>query len=226
MTAQTTIYQPQGSGIIRGSTLILIAFATAFFPRLLNSMGFPAPINFIHFAVVPLACGIVLVQTRIKDKQQIAITKSILGGLGVFFSVTIVSAVVNGAGAINAILDFLLLTEWLLLLLAIMAIPITPAGFQHLRKWILGFGFTNLFLALAEKFLLDAHVLKHTRMTLEDNVQGVFYLSSGGHVVSSNVSILFCVYFCINAKKAPLWMRIGVAFLTQHSGQFQAAMMP
>ena len=215
MTAQTTIYQPQGSGIIRGSTLILIAFATAFFPRLLNSMGFPAPINFIHFAVVPLACGIVLVQTRIKDKQQIAITKSILGGLGVFFSVTIVSAVVNGAGAINAILDFLLLTEWLLLLLAIMAIPITPAGFQHLRKWILGFGFTNLFLALAEKLLLQIHVLKqHQPLTLEDNVQGVFYISSGGHVVSSNVSVLFCVYFCINAKKAPLWMRIGVAFLT------------
>lgn len=214
MTAQTTIYQPQGSGFITGSTLILIAFATAFFPRLLNSMGFPAPINFVHFAVVPLACGIVLVQTRVKDKRQIAITKSILGGLGVFFGVTIVSAICNQAGAINAVLDFLLLAEWLLMLLAIMALPVTPKSFQHFRKWILRFGFSNLFLALAEKFLLDAHVLKHTRLTLEDNVQGVFYLSSGGHVVSSNVSILFCVYFCVNARKAPIWMRIGVAYLT------------
>lgn len=215
MTEQMTTYQPQGGGIIKGSTLILIAIATAFFPRLLNSMGFPAPINFVHFAVVPLACGIVLVQTRVKDKRQIAIIKSLLGGLGVFFSVTIVSAMVNGAGAINAVLDFLLLTEWLLLLLAIMAIPITPTGFQHLRKWILGFGFSNLFLALTQKLLLQLHILKqHQPLTLEDNIQGAFYVSSGGHVVSSNVSVLFCVYFCVNAKKVPLWMRIGVPCLT------------
>jgi len=215
MTEQMTTYQPPGGGIIKGSTLILIAIATAFFPRLLNSMGFPAPINFVHFAVVPLACGIVLVQTRVKDKRQIAIIKSLLGGLGVFFSVTIVSAMVNGAGAINAVLDFLLLTEWLLLLLAIMAIPITPTGFQHLKKWILGFGFSNLFLALTQKLLLQLHILKqHQPLTLEDNIQGVFYVSSGGHVVSSNVSVLFCVYFCVNAKKVPLWMRIGVPYLT------------
>ena len=95
MTAQTTIYQSQNSGIIQASTLILFAFATAFFPRLLNSMGVPSPINFVHFAVVPLACGIVLAKTRVKDKRQIAITKSILGGLGVFFGVTIVSAIFN-----------------------------------------------------------------------------------------------------------------------------------
>ena len=215
MTEQMTTYQPPGGGIIKGSTLILIAIATAFFPRLLNSMGFPAPINFVHFAVVPLACGIVLVQTRVKDKRQIAIIKSLLGGLGVFFSVTIVSAMVNGAGAINAVLDFLLLTEWLLLLLAIMAIPITPTGFQHLKKWILGFGFSNLFLALTQRLLLQLHILKqHQPLTLEDNIQGVFYVSSGGHVVSSNVSVLFCVYFCVNAKKVPLWMRIGVPYLT------------
>ena len=102
-----------------------------------------------------------------------------------------------------------------MLLLAIMALPITPGGFQHFRKWILRFGFSNLFLALAENFLLQIHILKqHQPLTLEDNVQGVFYISSGGHVVSSNVSVLFCVYFCVNAKKTPLWMRIGVAYLT------------
>lgn len=209
-----TTYESQGGGVIKGSTLILAAFATAFFPRLLNSMGFPSPINFVHFAVVPLACGIVLAQTRVKNKQQIAIAKALLGGLLALFAITIASAILNGAGAINAVLDFLLLTEWVLLLLAIMAVPITPEGVQRFRTWILGFGFSNLFLALAEKLLLTLHILKHTRLTLEDNIQGVFYLSSGGHVVSSNVTILFCAYFCISAKKAPLWMRLGVAGLT------------
>lgn len=213
MVAEIT-YQPQGGGIVKGSTLILIAFAVTFFPRLLNSMGFPPAINFVHFAIVPLACVIVLFQTRVKDTRQIAIANALLGGLFALFAITTASAILNGAGAINVILDFLLLTEPFILLLAIMAVPISEGSFKHLRKWLLGFAFAHLSLALAQKVLLSVGILRHTRLTMEDNIQGVFYLSSGGHVVGATVSLCFCLYYFVSAKKAPMWLRTSVCFAT------------
>lgn len=197
----------QNKGSIKGATLILIAYATAFFPRILNSMGLPTPINFVHFAIVPLACGLVLAQTRVKNKQQISVAKSLFSSLAIFLAAIAASAALNGAALVNIILDFLLLTEHFVLLLMILCVPFSPDGLKQFRRWILGFGFSNLFLALAEKTLLDLRILKLTRLTVEDNVQGVFYLSNGGHVVSATVTLCFCLYYFVSVKTAPLWLR-------------------
>ncbi|MBD2072646.1 hypothetical protein H6F86_01835 [Phormidium sp. FACHB-592] len=205
----TGAYQ-QNKGVVKGATLILIAYATAFFPRILNAMGLPAPINFVHFAVVPLTCGIVLTQTRVKDKQQVSVAMSLSGGLVIFLAAITASAMLNGAAIINIILDFLLLTEHFVLLLMILCVPFSPDGLKQFRRWILGFGFSHLFLALAQKIMLDLRILKHTRLTIEDNVQGVFYLASGGHVVAATVTLCFCLYYFISAKTAPLWLRFFI----------------
>ncbi|XHX79231.1 MAG: hypothetical protein RBJ76_04670 [Stenomitos frigidus ULC029] len=198
---------------MKGSTLVLAAFATAFFPRLLSSMGFPAPINFVHFAVVPLVCVLALTQTRVKNRQQIAIANALLIGLLLLLTVMIASAILNGAGIVNVVLDFVLLTEPIILLLAIMSVPLSIKGVQRFRAWILGFGFTHLTLALLQALLLRVGIMSQPNsLTIEDNIQGVFYISYGGHVVGATVSMCFCLYYLVSAKTVPLWIRVSVCF--------------
>ena len=66
MNAGIGIYRKK-AGYIKNSLLIPLAFATAFFPRILYSLGFPSFVNFFHFVIVPLACGIIIIKTKIKS---------------------------------------------------------------------------------------------------------------------------------------------------------------
>jgi len=198
------------STYIKSSGLILFAFATAFFPRILQSAGVPAAINFLHFIVVPLSCYIVITKTKVKDKNQISIVKALLTGILILMGVMTASALLNKAGIINIFLDWILLAEPFLLLLAIISIPMSSESYTKFRLWILGFVYLHIFLAICQKILMDFGFLYTGRMTLEDNVQGVFYLSGAGHVVGASVSMSFGLYYLINAKKSPFLFRISV----------------
>ena len=103
-----------------------------------------------------------------------------------------------------------MLTEPLIVLAAIIAIPFTLDSLSRFRKWLLRFAAIHLTLAFGQKVGLATGLLAHTRLTIEDNIQGVFYLSSGGHVVAAAVSIIFALYYYISAKAAPLWLRGAV----------------
>lgn len=205
------LYHKKDRGFIKSSTLLLIAFATVFFPRLLDSAGFPPIVNFIHFAIVPLASGVALLQTRTKNRNQISISKALLSGLTILLGVTTVSALVNNAGVINVFLEFMLLTEPFLFLLAIVCLPMDKTSFTQFRVWIIRFACFHIFLALAQKIFLDIGILRATTMSVvADNIQGVFYLSGGGHVVGASVSISFGIYYLASAKNSPLWLRVSV----------------
>lgn len=194
------------------STLILIAFATAFYPRILGSVGAPQLINFVHFAVVPIACGAVVLKTRLKNLKQISIVTELTLGLVLLLGVILTSALLNKAGAINVFFSFLLLAECFVLLVAIVCVPLTFEAFQRYRAWVLKFFLIHLALAFAQTVLLYAGILPHPKMTLEDNVQGVFYLSGGGHVVAASVSIFAALYYLVSARSVALWLRIAVFF--------------
>jgi hypothetical protein len=185
-------------GFIKTSTLVLFAFATAFFPRLLRA----APLNFLHFATVPLAFGVALFQTRTKDRKQISITKELLGGIYLFFTISFASALWNGAGAINAVLGFLLLVEPFMLLVAITCIPMSPEIFERIRSWMTGFVFFHLFLVYVQYALGFCHLPGDC-----DNIQGVFYRSGSGHVVGASISCTFGVHYLLTTKHRPLWLR-------------------
>jgi hypothetical protein len=199
-------------GFLKVTTLILIAFATAFFPRIIDAAGAPPAINFVHFAVVPLACGIVIVKTQVRNRKQISIAAELLFGLCVFLGVAAASALLNGAGIINVFLDYILLAEVFILLLAIVCVPLAIESFANFRAWALKFFLIHLLLALSQKVLLSVGILRHTRMTIEDNIQGVFYLSGGGHVVAASVSIFASLYYLISAKTVSLWVRVAIFF--------------
>lgn len=204
----TIFAKPKAKVDLKNSLLILIAFATAFFPRILHAIGFPSVIDFLHFGIVPLATGIVLFTSKTKDRTQIAIAWEIIYGLLLMFGMMTLSALINHAGVVNLFLEFLLFAEPLMLLIAIACTPISPANLAKLKRWLIIFSIINLVLALAQFFLLSAGIMHVQKMSLPDEVQGVFYLTGAGNYVSCTVSMNVAIYLLITAKKIPLWIRL------------------
>lgn len=188
---------------ISSSNLILIAFATAFLPRLLQSIGFPSVINFLHFLVVFSVCGIVIFTNKIKNSRQIHASYSILAGLFFLLISVLVSALFNQAGIVNAILDFFLLAEPFILLLSILCLPVKVQIASRLRKWIFVFSCINLALGILQGPILRLHLQN------PDYVKGVFIGQGSGHVVGASVSLTFAIFYLLTAQKV-FWIRLSV----------------
>jgi hypothetical protein len=192
---------------INNSTLVLLAFTIAFFPRVLDTLGFPPAINFIHFLVIPLVLWIAISSTHTKNRRQIAISLEVMGGLLILLGVILASALLNKAGVINVFLEYMFLAEPFMLLLAMICIPISSARLEKFKSWIFIFAIINLVLAVAQYVLLIKGILAIPRMSLPDNVQGVFYLTGAGNYISVSVSLYVALYYFINYKKTSLWSR-------------------
>jgi hypothetical protein len=206
--------QTQGKLSFTSSDLVLLAFATAFFPRVLMMLKVPSFVNFLHFATVPLVCLIILTKVRTKDKQQIAVSKNILIGLSILLTIGFASALLNGAGIINVILHFILLAEPFILILAIISIPMSPKRVERFRAWVLGFGFANLLFALTQKFVLkwDTCGCSPGGWAEGDAIKGVFINQGSGHVVGASVSVSLSTYYFVTATNRPIWLRSLVVF--------------
>ncbi|PSB15651.1 hypothetical protein C7B65_23940 [Phormidesmis priestleyi ULC007] len=213
MSSQVVVYKKK-KGIVRSSTLILIGFATAFFPRLLTYFGGPPPINFVHFGVVPIVVVIALLQTRVKNRQQIAIAWELIVGLGILLTCMTASALINDAGFLNIFLQFMLNGEPFLLLIAIVALPLAGENLKRFRSWIVGFCLFNLILAIAQSILLPVGLYPGAQggQLITDNIAGVFASKGGsaGNYISCTVSLYFALYFFNVFKTVPLWKRIAL----------------
>jgi hypothetical protein len=199
---------------ITSSNLILFAFASAFFSRVLESLGAPAPINFLHFFTIPSVFIISICTSHSKNRQQLNATKSILFVLVAFFLCIVISTLINDAGIINAILDFLLLGEPFLLLISIISIPMSSQSFSKFKKFIINSFFIHIFLVYIQKYVLKVEGWDYLGMEPADRIQGVFFISGAGHVVGASVSLTFAVYYLISATRSPLWLKILVALAT------------
>ncbi|MEN8444465.1 MAG: hypothetical protein ABG776_05565 [Cyanobacteria bacterium J06555_13] len=208
-----------GSSIVRkrkkegisSSILVLFAFATVFFPRLLSYFGIPSLVNFAHFLIVPAVVVIVMFTTKVRNPQQISIGWELMGGMALFLTAMIISAIINNAGWINIFLQFMLQAEPFFFLLAIIIIPFSKKSLQNFRRWLLGFGMANLLLALVQSVLLPIGLYPRKGGTIADNTAGVFtsLRGSAGNYVSCTVSVYFALYF-MRCKAVPLWMRVSV----------------
>ncbi|MEM7592211.1 MAG: hypothetical protein AAF383_11945 [Cyanobacteria bacterium P01_A01_bin.83] len=200
-------------GFITSSTLNLYAFTTAFFSRIIDTLGAPSIINFIHFAVIPLACIITLLTSKHNNKERIRTTNLVLGALFLLLITIIVSAIVNEAGMINVILDFMLLAEPFIFLVSIIYVPISAAKFIRLKKWVFRCFWIHLSLVFIQKYILKTDTWAWLGMEGADRIQGAFFISGAGHVVGCSVSLMFAVYYFAQAKKSPMWLRILVVIL-------------
>jgi hypothetical protein len=190
---------------IKSSNLLLIAFALVFFPRVLEALGFPSMINFIHFAILPPICAFVL--TRHRDKASVSAVNKLLFGLALLMAACLSSALLNNAGAINVLLSFILLAEPFIFLAAIASISLSEKSFLQFRTWILGFAYCNLFFALCQKIVFNFDRFGRAGA---DNIKGVFIAQGSGHVVGASVSLTFAVYYFFNARNRPLWQRLAI----------------
>lgn len=186
---------------IKTSTLILLAFGTLFFSRPLDVLGAPEIINFAHFGLVPIVCVLALFTSQTKDRHQITAIWAIIVGLVIFFATMLVSALVNKAGMINVFIDFLLLTEPFIMLLAVISIPLSLTSFKYLQTGLVGFAFFNLFMAFFQFYIL--------RTSNPDFIYGVFF-SVAGATTSAIVSLTLGLYYFVSANTVSLWVRICV----------------
>ena len=197
-------------GYLASSGLLLIAFSSAFFPRIIESIGAPAPVNFIHFFIIPIACLYVLAVCRVTDKKHLSIVRSLIQWLYVFLGVMTASALLNRAGAVNIFLNYMIQAEPFLFLAAVVCIPFSRERLEFFRSWIIKFGIIHLLLAFIQWAGLKTGVISFTDLTLQDNIQGVFYVSSGGHVVGATVSLIFGLYYYVSAPKHLIKLRLSV----------------
>ena len=197
------------------STLILLSFATAFYPRIIQAIGFPSVINFLHFITVPFTLLIALTHTKVKIPKHIITSQKLAVGLFVFLMAVVISGLVNQAGAINVIVDYILLAEPFMLLLAIVSIPMSIAKIEFFQRFLFISASINMVLALIQKPLIDSGYLYADDFDGTDGAQGVFFVSGAGNYVSTSVSIKFALYYLFFYKRVPLWFRLawlGTAF--------------
>ncbi|NEQ54246.1 MAG: hypothetical protein F6K11_29650 [Leptolyngbya sp. SIO3F4] len=213
MSSQNSLKKDKKS--IGNLTLIIFAFATAFFPRVLTYFGAPSPVNFIHFLAVPAAFGIIAFTTKINDRKQIKIFHELSFACLLFLTCVLVSSIINQAGFANILLQYLLLIEPFIMLLAIVAIPIVRERLVYFKKYLFGFLSVNLVLALIQSVLLPIGIYPRRGGTIQDNTAGVFAGSSGsaGNYVSCTVSVYFALYLLNFSKSTPLWLRITTLIL-------------
>jgi len=191
---------------IKNSTLLLLAFTTAFLSRVLHALGVPSLVNFLHLAAVPLACIVALCTNRSKDQCQIQISRSILLGLYFMLAVMTASALLNNTGIINVVFEFLLICEPFMLLVAIVSIPMSSVVIEHFLTWIFRFCIANDFLCCVQKFVwhLDATNGGY------DNMKGIFIGQGAGHYVGAGVALTFGIYYFLTTKNRTIIVRIAV----------------
>lgn len=187
----------------RTSTIVIIAFFSVLFSRMLDTLGAPSPINFLHFATVPAAFFIALTGTKVKSREQINTIFLLVSLSLVFLCCIIISSILNDAGIINGILSFLLWGEPFLFLTAILCLPTQEKILRRLRKCVTYPLIFHTFLAFVQHYVLKLHRLSGA----QDNIQGIFYRSGAGHVVGASVALTFGIYFFVTAKKISIQIR-------------------
>jgi hypothetical protein len=184
--------------------LALVSFSTVFFPRVLAGLGVPAVINFLHFVTIPLSCGVILSKAQLRSRIQFSAIQSVIWGLVALLAVMCCSALLNEAGLLNVFLQFLLLGEPFLFLIAIISLSFSEFKLEQFNRQWLRFSLVNLLFALFQilVFRLDGQNA--------DLVKGVFVGQGSGHVVSAAISLSFGIFYFATAKDRHLFVRLGI----------------
>ncbi|MDB9315918.1 hypothetical protein PN462_22590 [Spirulina sp. CS-785/01] len=199
-----TPQKPKSKTYIQISILVLFAFSSAFFSRVLELIKFPSIINLVHYGIIPAICLFTLIKTRVKNRQQIFITYQLLIAIILFFLINVVSAFYNNAGLINACLNFLFFAEHFLLVLAIVCLPLTVKKLKLFRAYIIFSSLINIIFAYIQFYVLQLQY----HHGLNDNIKGVFVGGGAGHVVGASVALTFSLYYFAAAKTLPIWFRV------------------
>ncbi|NJR74217.1 MAG: hypothetical protein HC773_12300, partial [Scytonema sp. CRU_2_7] len=198
LAGNLVLTSPQ-AGIITRSSIIVLFLASAMFPRVLSALRFPSVVNFLHFgfALALFVWVIPLIRSRIAVQ--------LLVGLLILLAISTSSALLNKAGLINVLLNFLMLAEPFILLIAITSIKLPQDSIKKLQKWIFLFIYIHLVFVYCQKFLLKAPT--------NDDVKGIFLNMGAGHHVGGDVALTFGFYFLLSSGVRSIWLRVFVFIL-------------
>lgn len=101
---------------------------------------------------------------------------------------------------INVVLDFLLLAEPFLVLLAIVGICWENITTRQFRGWLFVFSLIHVFFAWFQRLVLGFN---------GDDVKGIFLSQGNGHHVGGAVALSAAVYFFVNFPTRSTWQRIA-----------------
>lgn len=176
---------------IESSILMLSALAVAIFSRVVTALGVPAIFNFLHFVLyLGVFC---LVFPKIRYRVSV---EFLLGALVLLGSISF-SALINGAGVINVVFDFLLLAEPFLLLIGLTSMGWSHPIIKRFRLWLFLFALIHVIFSLCQGLMgLDV-----------DYVKGVFLNQGNGHHVGGAVALSAAVYFFVDFPSRLLWQR-------------------
>jgi hypothetical protein len=118
-----------------------------------------------------------------------------VGGLGIAI---FLSALINGAGIPNVLLDFILLAEPIFLLIAIVNTQWNDSTIRHFKFWISVFVMTHVVLALIQRFGLGL---------TDDGVQGLFLGMGAGSHVAGAFAVCAASYYLIGYGIRSNWLK-------------------
>jgi hypothetical protein len=196
----------QNRQLLKSSSLIILTFIVAFFPRVLVAIKIPSVVNFLHFACILLLLGFTL--PRIRSRLHVQLSTQILYGLYGILLVITASAFWNNAGVLNIVLDFLLLCEPFILLLAIVGLRMSDRSIRRFHWVLIGSGLINLLFAYVQYFVLKVQVVGGP-----DAIKGVFLNQGAGHHVGGAVALTCAVYIFNQPVIRSLWVKIFLALV-------------
>ncbi|MBE9080144.1 hypothetical protein IQ241_23095 [Romeria aff. gracilis LEGE 07310] len=195
---------------IKNSNLIIVAFSSVFYSRIISTTLGSSLINLLHFGIVPFICFSVILSSRNKSLRQRHINFLMISGLLILLGAIVASAIWNDAGLINAIVSFMILGEPFLFLIALNSLPTSPSTLHVLKKFLYVSVLINFLLAAIQKPLIDSGLLYAKGFNGTDGCGGVFFVSGAGNYISATVSFVFALYCLVNEKKFPKVFRIFI----------------
>lgn len=175
------------------ASLAIVTLAATLLARILVAAGSPTAFNFAHFFLLAISLVIVLPHTRSR------LAANLLTLLLCLAAVIAASALLNGAGLINLILEFLLLAEPFLLLLLIIESPWSSAAVRRFRAAALLLFSLHLVVAFYQRLLLGY---------IDDQVRGLFINQVAGAHVAGAVALAGGLYFALSGQPRSLSARL------------------
>lgn len=178
----------------------VLALGIATFSRLLESeLSLPRAVNWVHF---PILCAAFAGSLLRVEKHAAPLFLGVIALLVVF----VTSALVNGAGMINACLGYVLLAAPLLLLAVLINTQPSESLARTVGGWVLLFALAQIPIGL----LQWPHAIA---LHDSDYVQGSFRGMGTGHHVLGAISMTAALYVLRSFPESRVWWRATLAAL-------------
>jgi len=176
------------------SSLVLLVVFFSMFSRTLTAMGVPSVVNFLHFLLVTILFSLSL--TKVREN----ISVGFIGGLLSLLMLLVISALINGAGLINIVLDFLLLSEPFMLLFVMTSVRWKKSSYKRFQFWLIVIVSIHIIISYYQGVVLGHN---------SDDVVGLFLNMGAGSHIAGAFSLTAAVYVLFVLREWPFWFKVG-----------------